>query len=63
MADIVISENGDQIAMDVNVTQFDKPDYTDKGIIEHIKSFEEWLETFFAEEKPTSKVLRLASLE
>ena len=62
MADIII-ENGDQIVMGVNVTQFDKPDYTDKGIIEHKKSFEEWLENFYAEDKTTSKVLRLADID
>ena len=39
MADIITNENGDQIVLGVNVTQLDKPDYTDKGIIEHKKSF------------------------
>ena len=60
MADIITSEIGDQIVMGVKIWQ---ARFKDKGIIEHKKSFEECLETFYAEDKTTSKVLRLADLE
>ena len=59
------SENeneNEQIVMGVNVTQFNKPDYSNPMVIEHQKSFEEWLFSKFTK-KATSYVLTLAEVD
>ena len=58
-----VDENGDQVVMGINLTQYDKPDYSNKHVLSHKTSFEEWLDANYADDKSTSKVLRAADLQ
>jgi hypothetical protein len=60
---VEVDDNGDQVVMGINLTQYDKTDYSNKQVLSHKGSFEEWLETNYADDKSTSKVLRAADLQ
>jgi hypothetical protein len=50
MSDSCDSESeptGPVIVMGVNVTDYNKPDYNNPEVIEHQKSFEEWLDSSY----------------
>jgi len=60
---VEVDDNGDQVVMGINLTQYDKPDYSNKQVLSHKASFEEWLEANYVDDKSTSKVLRAVDLQ
>lgn len=50
------------VVMGINITQFNKPDYSNPLVLEHQRSFEEWLFTKYTK-KGTSSVLTYLEVE